>query len=76
MALSSKFFEKFIKTNDDKAFVDSSTELWDQNVVNGQYVISYEVNQGLDDKIKNMLPEVNLLQAYFEPLSVNFESRH
>ena len=44
-----------------RAYPDPKADLWDQNVVNGQYVISYEVNQGLEDKIKNMLPEVNML---------------
>ena len=35
-------------------------DLWDQNVVNGEFVIAYEINSGLDYKLQNMLPEVGL----------------
>ena len=40
------------------AYPDSEVDLWDQNVVNGEFVIAYEINPGLDHKLQNMLPEV------------------
>ena len=42
-----------------KAYPKSNVDLWDQNVVNGEFVIAYELGPGLDDKLQNMLPEVN-----------------
>ena len=36
----------------------SGMNLWDQNFVNGRYVIAYELNSDLDSKIKLMLPKV------------------
>ena len=41
------------------AFPDSRVDLWDQNVVNGKFVIAYELNPGLDHKLQDMLPKVN-----------------
>ena len=41
-----------------KAYPDSKVDLWDQNIVNGEYIIAYEMNLGLDPKLKNMLPKV------------------
>ena len=41
------------------AYPDSEVDLWDQNVVNGEYVIAYELSPGLDRKLQNMLPKVN-----------------
>ena len=40
------------------AYVDSSADLWDKNIVNGEYIIAYELNSGLDHKLQDMLPEV------------------
>ena len=40
------------------ALVDSKIVLWDRNVVNGKYVIAYEINSSLHSQIKNMLPKV------------------
>ena len=40
------------------AYVDSSADLWDKNIVNGEYIIAYELNYGLDHKLQYMLPEV------------------
>ena len=51
------------------AYPDSRVDLWDQNVVNGEFVIAYEINPGLDYKLQNMLPEVglqNLMQKVVE----------
>ena len=44
------------------AFPDSrpGVDLWDQNLVNGEYVIAYEINPGLDYKLQNMLPKVGV----------------
>jgi len=42
-----------------KAYPKSNVDLWDQNVVNGEFVIAYELSPGLDHKLQNMLPEVN-----------------
>ena len=40
------------------AYTDSSVVLWDQNIVNGQYIIAYEINSRLDYKIQELLPKV------------------
>ena len=40
------------------AYVDSSADLWDTNIVNGEYIIAYELNSGLDHELQDMLPEV------------------
>ena len=42
-----------------KAYPDSKVDLWDQNVVNGEFVIAYELSPGLDHKLQDMLPKVN-----------------
>ena len=41
-----------------RAFHDSTVQLWDQNLANGKYVIAYELDPGLDDKLKALLPKV------------------
>ena len=43
------------------AYPDSEVDLWDQNLVNGEYVIAYEINPGLDSKLQNLLPKVYFL---------------
>ena len=43
------------------AFSNSEMDLWDQNVVNGEFVIAYAINPGLDQKLQNMLPKVYFL---------------
>ena len=40
------------------AYADSRVDLWDQNVVNGEYVIAYEINPWLDHKLQSLLPQV------------------
>ena len=40
------------------AYPDSEVDLWDQNLVNREFVIAYEINPGLDHKLQNMLPKV------------------
>ena len=42
-----------------KAYPDTSVDLWDKNIVNGEYIIAYELNYGLDRKIQDMLPKVS-----------------
>ena len=42
-----------------RAYPDSTVDLWDENIVNGKYVIAYTLTSDLDNKIKNMLPTVN-----------------
>ena len=65
IAVSARTVDKLMITSDDptaalmnQAFLDTTVQLWDQNVVNGEYVIAYELDPGLHDKLKAMLPEV------------------
>ena len=44
------------------AFIDSTIQLWNQNPVNGKYVIAYELDPGLHDKLKTKLPKVWYIQ--------------
>ena len=43
-----------------RAYPDSRVDLWDQNFVNGEYIIAYEFNPSLHQKLKSMLPKVCL----------------
>ena len=54
-----------------KAYPKSNVDLWDQNVVNGEFVIAYELSPGLDHKLQNMLPEVNSRFIYYNALVSN-----
>ena len=66
IAVSGKTVSKLLKTSGDpnagfwKAYPDSAVDIWDQNwdQVNRKYVIAYEMNMGLDSKLKEMLPKV------------------
>ena len=55
-----------MKTNNDsnpeiwKAYPESRVDIWDQNFVNGEYKVPYELNPNLHPKIKSMLPQVSL----------------
>ena len=40
------------------AYPKSKIDLWDQNFVNGKYIIAYELNPYLHEKLKSMLPKV------------------
>ena len=68
--MSRKTIPKLLKTSMDsnggrlKAYPDSTVDLWDQNFVNGQYVIAYEINGGLDPDLIDMLPKVSLCFKY------------
>ena len=44
-----------------KAYPNSQVDLWDQNFVNGEYVIAYELSPGLDRKLQKMLPKVSFV---------------
>ena len=63
MAVTSKTAHKLIKIRKGSnatmwnAYPDSSVDLWDQNIIN-EYVVAYELNSGLDNTIKHMLPKV------------------
>ena len=46
------------------AYPDTSVDLWDKNIVNGEYIIAYELNYGLDRKIQDMLPKVSFGNAF------------
>ena len=65
IAVSGKTVNKLMRLNGDSnatiwnAYPDSEVDLWDQNIINGEYVIAYELSPGLDRKLQNMLPEVN-----------------
>ena len=63
IAVSEKTVPILMKTNNDsnaiwRAYPDSRVDLWDQNFVNGEYIISYEFNPSLHQKLKSMLPKV------------------
>ena len=65
IAVSTRTVDKLMITSDDpnsaflnRAFPDSTVQLWDQNPVNGEYVIAYEMDPGLHWKLKTMLPKV------------------
>ena len=56
-----------METNDEldsslwRAYPDSKVDLWDQNFVNGKYVIAYEIDTDLHPMLQNMLPKVSCL---------------
>ena len=62
-----------IKTNDDPndhmAF-PTWNPYWDQNIVNGEYVIAYTFCPSLDQAVKSGLPEV-----YYIPYIANFRTQ-
>ena len=41
------------------AYPVSEVDLWDQNLVNGEYIIAFEMNPGLGQSLQNLLPEVS-----------------
>ena len=53
-----------------KAYPDTSVDLWDKNIVNGEYIIAYELNSGLDRTIQAMLPKVSFRNVIFYNPSV------
>ena len=67
IAVSRKTVHKLMKISGNSntamvnAFSNTEMDLWDQNVVNGEFVIAYVINPGLDQKLQNMLPKVYFL---------------
>ena len=65
IAVSENTVHKFITTSDNlntnlwRAY-SNSKHLWNQNLVNGEYIIAYEINSKLDQKLKSLLPTVTL----------------
>ena len=53
-----------MKTSDDsstslfKAYQSTKAKLWDQNIVNDEYIIAYELDYSLHQDLQNMLPKV------------------
>ena len=66
IAVSGKTVHKLVKINGDSnaamlnAYPKSGVDVWDQNLVNGEYVIAYEINPWLDHKLQSLLPKVGL----------------
>ena len=64
IAVSEKTLHKLLKVSTDpntakwNAFPDSKVDLWDQNLVNDEYIIAFELNPGLGQSLQNLLPEV------------------
>ena len=63
IAVTENTFNKMIKPSDDslRAYPNPNTNLWVQNFVNGQYLIDYEFDDGLNQNVKTMLPKVLVL---------------
>ena len=65
IAVSEQTFHRLMKISDDsnaaasRAYSKSTFNLWDQNLVNGEYIIAFELNPGLHHKIRSMLPKVS-----------------
>ena len=65
IAVSEKTVHKLMKTSSGsnaaiwKAYPDSQVDVWDQNLVNGEYVIAFEMNPGLGQSLQNLLPAVS-----------------
>ena len=64
IAVSEKTVHKFMKTSGSnaaiwKAYPDSKVDLWNQNLVNGEYVIAFELNPGLGQSLQHRLPQVH-----------------
>ena len=67
IAVSARTIDKLMITSDDPnsalmshAFPDSTIQLWNQNFVNGEYIVAFELNPHLNHKIRSMLPKVGL----------------
>ena len=64
IAVSEKTLDKLMHISSDsntaiwKAYADSTVALWDQNLVDGEYIIAFELNPGLGQSLLNLLPEV------------------
>ena len=65
IAVSQKTVRKFMNISSDanfsNAFPTTTSDLWNQNIVNGKYIIAYKLNPGLDRRLQTMLPKVSLI---------------
>ena len=56
-----------MKTSDDsnaalwRAYPDTKVDFWDENFVDGEYIIAYEMDPDLHLELKRMLPKVLFL---------------
>ena len=57
-----------------KAYPDSQVDLWDRNLVNGEYVIAFEINPGLGQSLQNLLPAVSDMALKRRQLSTFFST--
>ena len=48
-----------------RTYTKSNIDRWNENFVNGKYVIAYEFNPSLDPNVLNMLPKVNNFGSKF-----------
>ena len=65
IAVSARTVDTLMITSNDlnlglmnRAFPDSTIQLWNQKPVNGKYVIAYEFDPGLDHELTTLLPKV------------------
>ena len=49
-----------------RASQDLSVDLWDQNIVNGKYVIAYELGPGLDRLVLNLMKLCIINDIYYK----------
>ena len=63
IVVSENTYKKVMKTSDDssaplfRAYQSTEAKLWDQNIVNGEYIIAYELGS-LHQDVQSMLPKV------------------
>ena len=61
IAVSGFSFRRMINTSGlHMAYSKNSDNYWNQNIVNGEYVIAYKFGPWLNQAVKSGLPEVNL----------------
>ena len=59
VAVSSFSFNRMIKTSDERLMAyPTRNPYWDQNFVNGEYIIAYRFGPFLNQAVRNGLPEV------------------
>ena len=60
IVVSENTYKKVMKTSVplSRAYQSTEAKLWDQNIVNGEYVISYEIDYSLHQDVQSMLPKV------------------
>ena len=78
IAVSRKNVQKLVNISSDvhanfsNAFPTTTSNLWNQNIVNGKYIIAYKLNRGLDYKLQSMLPKVSFLNISIFVYSVSW----